>query len=149
MRVKELFNGNIALAYRDTSIPEAARAMREQHVGNLVVVEREEGYNRPIGIVTDRDLVVEVLAKEVPIEQLRIGDIMSDELATALEDDEVFDTLRRMRSLGIRRMPVINISGALTGIIALDDLLLMLADSMNDVVALMVRELGREIARRP
>lgn len=149
MRVKELFNGNIAIAYRDTNIDEAARMMREQHVGNLVVVDRDDATRRPVGIVTDRDLVVEVLAKAVPMAQVKVGDIMSEDLATALEDDEVFDTLRRMRSLGVRRMPVINPSGTLTGIIALDDMLLMLADSMNDVVALMVRELGREIARRP
>jgi CBS domain-containing protein len=149
MRLGECCNRTVVIADRDMSIPDAARLMREYHVGDLIVVQREKEFNRPIGIITDRDLVVEVLAQNAQPSELTINDVMSEDLASASEDDDVLDTLRRMRSLGIRRMPVVNRSGALVGIMAVDDLLELIRGSLNDVIGLIAREIGRETKQRP
>jgi predicted transcriptional regulator len=148
MRLSEFCNRNVIITDRDTGIVEAARLMREQHVGNLVVVDREADCNRPVGIITDRDLVVEVLAEGVALDELTVGDVMTEDLATAYEDAEVLETLGRMRVAGVRRMPVIDRAGALKGIVAVDDLLQLLTESMNDVIGLIVREIKTEVDLR-
>ncbi|MFA5941470.1 MAG: CBS domain-containing protein [Sinimarinibacterium sp.] len=149
MRVGEYCNREVIVAGRTTGVLEAARLMRRYHVGNLVVVERERSGNRPVGIVTDRDLVVEVLAQDAPAAHLALDDVMSAHLATALVDDDVLETLRRMRSLGVRRMPVVDGSGLLIGILAVDDLLELMAGSLHEIVGLIAREVTTEEQRRP
>ncbi len=149
MRLGQICNRTVVIADRDTGIREAARLMREYHVGDLIVVEREKEFNRPIGIITDRDLVVEVLASDAEPSQLSVFDVMTDNLASAGEDDDVLDTLRRMRELGIRRMPVVNRDGALVGIIAVDDLLDLIRQSLDDVIGLVERQASKEARRRP
>lgn len=149
MRVGEYCNREVIVAERTTGVVEAARLMRRYHVGNLVVVERERSGNRPVGIATDRDLVVEVLAQDAPPAQLALDDVMSAHLATALEDDDVLDTLRRMRALGVRRMPVVDGRGLLIGILAVDDLLDLMAGSLHEIVGLIAREVRTEERRRP
>lgn len=149
MRVGEYCNREVIVAERTTGVVEAARLMRRYHVGTLLVVEREHNGNRPMGIVTDRDLVVEVLAQDAPPAQLALDDIMSAHVATALEDDDVLDTLRRMRALGVRRMPVVDGRGLLIGILAVDDLLDLLAGSLHEIVGLIAREVRTEEQRRP
>jgi CBS domain-containing protein len=149
MNLSELCNRNVITAGRSTSVIEAAGLMREYHVGNLVVVDGDSEAGRPVGLVTDRDLVVEVLAEGVPAEELTVGDVMSEEPITALEDADALETLRRMRIAGVRRMPVVDRAGALKGIVTVDDLLQMLSESMTDVISLIVREIKTEAARRP
>lgn len=149
MRVGEYCKRDVVIIDRMTGVIEAAQLMRRYHVGTLLVVEREPEFNRPVGIVTDRDLVVEVLAQNTDPAQLAADDIMSANLATASENDDVLDTLRRMRTLGIRRMPVIDARSALIGLLAVDDLLSLLAGSLYDVVALVAREIRAEERRRP
>lgn len=149
MRVGEYCNRDVVIIDRSTGVIEAAQLMRRYHVGTLVVVEREPDFNRPVGIVTDRDLVIEVLAQRVDPEQLAADDIMSANLATAGEQDDVLDALTRMRTLGIRRMPIIDARSALVGLLAVDDLLSLLAGSLYDVVALVAREIKSEENRRP
>ena len=83
MYVGSICNRDVSVVAKDASVLEAARAMREQHVGSLVVVEESNGERTPIGILTDRDLVVEVLAKEVSPEAVTVGDVMSYELIVA------------------------------------------------------------------
>lgn len=149
MHVGEYCNRDVVIIDRTTGVIEAAQLMRRYHVGTLVVVEREPDFNRAVGILTDRDLVVEVLAQDVDPAQLAADDIMCANLAAAEERDDVLDTLRRMRTLGIRRMPVLDARGALVGLLAVDDLLSLMAGSLYDVVALVAREIRTEERRRP
>ena len=149
MRLGECCNRTVVIADREMGVPDAARLMREYHVGDLIVVQREKDINRPIGIVTDRDLVVEVLALEADPARLTVYDVMSENLATALEDDDVLDTLRRMHALGIRRMPVVNRDGALIGIMAVDDMLEIIRGSLSEVIGLVDRQIGKEVRQRP
>ena len=146
--VGEICNREVLFAYRDTKLTEAARLMREHHVGTLVVVDNANGVNEPIGVVTDRDLVVEVLTEPVDASAVAIGDIMSDGISTAGVDDELWDTLERMRELGIRRMPVVEDNGDLAGILSVDDVIAMFSVGMNDITQLIRAEVAEEAVTR-
>lgn len=148
MPVGELCNREVVVVQRDASVVEAASLMREYHVGDLVVVEDEGGRPRPVGILTDRDIVVELVAEKLSYDAVTVGDLMSNDLLTAAEGDDLFDTLRRMRDRGVRRVPVVDKGGVLLGILVVDDLLDLLAEQLDTIVALIGREVRQERARR-
>jgi predicted transcriptional regulator len=122
--------------------------MRTHHVGDLVVVEAREGRKHPVGIVTDRDIVVEVVAAGVNPELLKVGDIMGPEVATVRESEGLFEALRYMRDKGVRRMPVVDAAGGLVGILTLDDLLGLLGEEMMELSRLVSNERQREASVR-
>lgn len=144
MSIGEVCNREVIVAHRNEGIQEIARIMREHHVGDVIIVDDSTGVRRPIGIVTDRDLVVEVLAQEAPVEALTAGDVMTVELLTARESDGLWETLQRMKARGVRRVPVVDDTGALVGILSADDLFELLAEEMNDLVRVIRREISRE-----
>ncbi len=150
MSVGEICNREVVVIDRKASVYEGARLMRNHHVGSLVVIDEDSDTPmKPVGIVTDRDLVVEIMAKEVPEAVLAIGDIVAAELLTARESDGVWETILRMRAMGVRRLPVVNSEGHLTGMLTMDDLLKFIADEMSDLVRLIRREQKRERDSRP
>ena len=150
MSAGQFCNRDTVIVRKQDSIVEAAKLMRQHHVGCLVVVEENgSGTLAPIGIVTDRDLVIEILAEEVNPEEVTIADIMSYELVTAHENDRLWDTLQRMRIKGVRRIPVVDQHGALKGILTSDDLLEILAGELGEMAKLVNRELQHEQKVRP
>jgi CBS domain-containing protein len=148
MSIGEYCNREVVITERGTEIREAAKLMRQHHVGDLVVVERRGDEAIPVGVVTDRDLVIEVLAQELDMEAVTVGDVMSMEIVTARESEELWDTLNRMRSQGIRRMPVVNERGGLEGIITADDIVEVIAEGVMDLAKLIRREIEREARQR-
>lgn len=148
MDVGEICTREVVIATRNTTVVEAARLMREYHVGDLVVVDESEGRRVPVGIVTDRDIVVGVLALGLDPAVLTVGDIMGSHLVTAAEDDDVYETLQIMRTRGVRRVPVVNTAGALVGIVALDDILEIFAEELDAAVKVVARERANESQRR-
>ncbi|MDA8421030.1 MAG: CBS domain-containing protein [Pseudomonadota bacterium] len=148
MPIGELCSRDVIFVTPRDTVPEAARLMRQHHVGDLVVVEDQAGRRVPVGMLTDRDLVVEVLASGVGADTVTVGDIMSPEPVTARETDGVYETIQRMRARGVRRIPVINDRGGLEGIIAVDDLLEMLAEEIMNLATLVGREQAHERAAR-
>lgn len=144
MSAGEYCNRSVVVISREASIQEAAELMRKHHVGDLVVVEERADRNRPVGLVTDRDIVVELIAKGVDLDSVIVGDIMSFELLAAGEDDDLLFTIKRMRAKGVRRIPVLDRGGALIGILALDDVIDLLAEMLVDVARIIVREQKRE-----
>ena len=127
MAVGEICNREVVITEKSVSVVDAAKLMRSHHVGDLVVVEEKGGRKHPVGIVTDRDIVVEVVAAGVNADALKVGDIMGPEVATVRESEGLFEALRYMRDKGVRRMPVVDREGGLVGILTLDDLLSLLA----------------------
>lgn len=127
---------------------EAAKLMREHHVGCLIVVSKDDDGVRPIGIVTDRDIVIEVLAEEVPMDTVTLGDVMSRNPILAREDDEMWDTINRMREKGIRRVPVVDSNGFLVGILAIDDMIEIISEELSNMVSLISREQVQEKKHR-
>src|SRR5512139_120604 len=148
MAVGELCNREVVIAEKTLSVVDAAGLMRKHHVGDLVVVEDREGRKLPVGIVTDRDIVVEVVATGVNPEALKVGDIMGPEVATVRESEGLFEALRFMRDKGVRRMPVVDGTGGLAGILTLDDLLSLLAEEMTELAKLVSHERQREATAR-
>jgi len=112
-------------------LTEAARLMREHHVGYLIATESEPP--RPVGVVTDRDIVISVVAEGADPKSLLVGDVMSEQPVTIGETDSVREALQTMRRMGVRRLPVVGSRGELTGILALDDVLEIVAREMADV----------------
>lgn len=146
MTAGKFCNRDVVIIRKDGSISEAAALMRSHHVGAIVVVEDRDGQVVPVGILTDRDIVVEIIAKNLPLDAFAVGDVMSFELLTAPEDESINDTLRRMRTKGVRRVPVVDAQGALAGILTVDDLLELLAQEFMELFQVITHEVLRERA---
>lgn len=149
MSVGEICNRNVAVVEKERSIQEAAELMRKRHVGDLIVVGYEHNRKIPVGIVTDRDIVVELIAKKIPTDAVTVGDVMSYELVTAMEDDDLLQTLKLMRAKGARRLPVVDSGGSLVGILTVDDIVGLLAETLSDVSKLIERQQHLEQDIRP
>jgi predicted transcriptional regulator len=148
MPIGEICNREVVVARRDSSIMEAAQLMRQHHVGDLVVIEERNGLRVPVGIVTDRDLVVEIMAPGVDHTEIALGDIMPTELATVVESAGIFETIEYMRARGVRRLPVLDKNGGLAGIVALDDILELLAEELLSLAKLVRHEQNKEMKNR-
>ncbi len=148
MSLGEICNRSVVVTSAKTSVEEASRLMREHHVGSLVVVEESARGRRPIGIITDRDVVVEVVAAAVAPATVTVGEVMGPELATAREDDEPWDTVRVMQERGVRRIPVVGRDGLLVGIVTVDDLLEIIADQLDGLAKVFSSEQKREVRSR-
>ena len=133
MRIGEICTTQAISCKRDETVQGAALMMRKHHVGDVVVVEQPDSERVPVGILTDRDIVVSVIALGLDPASLLVGDIISDELLTCSEADDVYETIERMRLRGIRRVPVVNSHGGLSGIVSADDLLGFLAEEMTEL----------------
>jgi len=149
MPIGEICTRDVVVAGLDTSIREAAQLMAAQHVGDVVVVREEAGGRLiPVGIVTDRDIVRSVVAEGLDPASFTLGDLGARELVVVRQDQGVFECMQHMRANGIRRMPVVDRSGGLVGIIALDDLIQLLAEEMSELAKLISRERAHEEALR-
>lgn len=144
MSIKTICNREVVIVGKNDTLLEVAKLMREYHVGTVVAVEENEGRRYPMGIVTDRDIVIELLAKEVDMDAVTVGDVVTRDIATVKENDDVIDTIKLMRQQGIRRMPVVDEYGALAGIITLDDLIDIIAEQLQDLAALIGKQQSLE-----
>ncbi|MCC7079373.1 MAG: CBS domain-containing protein [Burkholderiales bacterium] len=140
MQVGDICTREVVCASSETTVAAAARTMRQYHIGDVIVTRLENGRRIPLGIVTDRDIVIGVVATDLAPNALTVGDIMSAELATAHEHEDVFEAVRRMRDKGVRRMPIVDAEGNLVGIVSIDDLIGILAEELNELAHLISRE---------
>lgn len=140
MSVGRLCTREVHTAEPTESIVAVARRMRERRVGTLVVVDAER---RPVGIVTDRDLVVRGLAGALPAASLQVQGVMTSPMSTVPEETPIEDALARMRSTHHRRLGVVDAEGRLAGIFALDDALALLGDEFYRVGDLAANVHGR------
>jgi CBS domain-containing protein len=148
MPISEICNREVVIVQRSNTIMEAAQLMRQHHVGDVVVVDDKGGIKVPVGIVTDRDLVVEIMAPAIDQTVVTVGDIMASELVTVRENAGLSETIEYMRAKGVRRVPVVDRNGALVGILALDDLLELLAEELLALAKLVRHEQKREMTNR-
>jgi CBS domain-containing protein len=139
---------DVVVAERTMTIQEAARLMRQHHVGNLVVIDAPNGHRSPTGIVTDRDIVISVVATKLDPAVFTLGDLVMQDLVTAPEDQGIFETIQQMRAHGIRRMPIVNEQDDLVGIVSVDDLVQLLAEELSELGKLISREQAREMNTR-
>lgn len=149
MKTGTACNRSVACIDGEESVRDASRLMREHHVGDLVITRDERGRRVPVGLVTDRDLVLEVMALDIDPESVTVGDLFTGpRLITAAFDEELEETLHSMRSHGVRRVPVLQDDGTLAGIITMDDVLRLLAEQLLDVTRLVSRQTEIEAERR-
>jgi predicted transcriptional regulator len=145
MTVGDICTHNVVMAPQGETIIDAAKRMRASHVGDLVVVNTRSGRHVPVGIVTDRDIVISVVAGDPEhIFSLLVSDVMSTDLVTAREQDTIEAGLQRMQSHGVRRLPIVNEAGTLVGILTLDDVLRYLTAQHSELVALVAQEQQHE-----
>ncbi len=134
----------LTIAFRTTTMAGAARLMRENHVGCLVVVEEHGAERVVVGMLTDRDIVTAVVATDLDASVLCAEDVMSTDLLLAREDDSLIDLVRSMRRKGVRRVPVVGFSGELLGLVTLDDVLDVLVQELGLLVSAIHSEGQRE-----
>ena len=144
MTIGKLCNREVIVVNKGENALEAAKLMRQYHVGDVVVVEDKNDRKVPVGILTDRDIAIELVAEQVDPESVTVEDVMSDQLLTVNESDELLDTMEQMRGKGVRRAPVVGKDGELVGILTLDDVLDILAEALKDLVLLTGREQRHE-----
>jgi CBS domain-containing protein len=144
MRISEICTRQVVTCARGTGVRELAQLMRERHVGDVVVVDRGEEGDVPVGIVTDRDLVVRVLAKGLDIDVVTAGDLMGEPLTIAFDCEDVYDAIWHMRSHGIRRLPVVDAHRFLRGVLTMDDVTARLAADLADMVRIVPCQGERE-----
>jgi CBS domain-containing protein len=124
----------------DTTIQEAAHRMATRKVGALVVVDAER---RPRGVVTDRDITIGVVAAGKDPAVVRVAQLARRRAVVIGEDAGVFDAVRLLSRRGVRRLPVVDRSGKLVGIVSLDDLLILLGSELGHIASALASELGR------
>ncbi len=147
MTIGDICRRHVVVAPKSESIVDAAKRMRMDHVGDVVVVEYRNGARIPIGILTDRDIVLSIVASDAEhLAFLTVGDAMSSDMVTGRDDLGVADALKAMVERGVRRLPVVDAAGALVGIVTSDDLLRFVASEVDGLVKLMTRE--QEFERR-
>ncbi|HJS89392.1 MAG TPA: CBS domain-containing protein [Steroidobacteraceae bacterium] len=151
MKVGDICSRNVVTVRELDELTTVAQLMRQKHIGYLVVIEPkiDESTVTPVGVITDRDIVVGVVARETDPRALKVGDVMTRQPVLVREDSSVSAALHHMREIGVRRLPVVDRGGRLTGVLSLDDVLDGLAEELMDVVSSIRHELKVEGALRP
>jgi CBS domain-containing protein len=129
----------VITASTQMSVSQAADAMRKKNVGALVVVNA----GRPVGMLTDRDIVVDVLARGLDPASTRVGDVMHKKPVTIRDNLGVFDAIKALAKTGVRRLPVVGKTGLLVGVITLDDLFVLLGNEMGHMAGALEAGLRR------
>ena len=145
MRVGEICNQEVITIAADESAQAVAVRMRKEHVGDVVVVE--DG-RKPVGIVTDRDLVLEVMAPGLDPADLAAREIASSPLFTVGAQDELFAAMEIMETKGVRRVPVVQADGSLLGLLTVDDVRELLAGLETQLAGVVNRQRKEERRRR-
>ncbi|MDD5450499.1 MAG: CBS domain-containing protein [Desulfovibrionales bacterium] len=140
MSIGEICIREVVIARATDSIYKAAQLMRDYSVRTVIITEKRH----PIGILTDRDITIRVVAEGRDPQQSLVKDVMSARLLTVRESASVGDGIRIMRGRGIRRLPVIDQQGKLVGIVTLDDLIDLLAEEMSALAGLIRYEQEKE-----
>lgn len=148
MTVGKICNREVVIATPQAHLIEVAKLMRKHHVGDVIVVAEGGGERTPVGIITDRDIVLAIIASEVNLTDVVAGDIMTSDLLTAREQDSIWDTLQRMRSHGVKRLPVVNDHGGLEGILSVNDFLELISEELLALAQVARRQQQREREKR-
>lgn len=144
MKIGDVCTPQVVCTHRGATVTEAAQLMREFHVGTLVVTDGEQQAVTPVGLLTDRDVVIGVVAQRIDPDTILVGEIMNPTLITAFEDDDIHETIQKMGLKGVRRLPVVDPTGKLVGIVSEDDLLEQLSREMVTLAAISQRQQAKE-----
>lgn len=147
MNIGEICSREVYVARPTEPLAQAAREMCRRNVGTVVVVERQGELVRPIGIVTDRDIVRALVERGARIDELEIGSVMTWSPLALHEDSEIAEAIEFLSDSSIRRAPVISDAGDLVGMVSIDDLLPIVSEELGALTKLIERQTRR--APRP
>lgn len=141
MSLETLCRREIVCVDVNTIVLEATELMEEMNVGSVVVIQND----RPVGMVTDRDVVLRVVNKKLDPAAVKVGDIMSLEVVTLKQSTGLYEALEQIKESGsrVRRFPIVDDNGAIKGIITLDDVIYLLGKEMADVSSIIESERPR------
>ena len=148
MLVSECCTTDVVCCRPQASALEAARLMRQKHVGDVVVVDDPDSERVPVGVVTDRDLAIEVLGQGRDAAATTLASLIRTPVVIARESEDTRVVIERMHAQGVRRMPVVDARGVLRGIVTLDDLLRALLADMQQLLEAETRGQRREQTAR-
>jgi CBS domain-containing protein len=138
MKIADVSTVTVRVTVPDQALAEAARTMREFSVGALVVVEaNDEQQRRPVGMLTDRDIIRGQLLKAADLHCLVVRDVMSPCPLVLSADTELFEAIEALNARGVRRAPIVNAAGSLAGVISLDDLVPVVANELLSLANLL------------
>ena len=149
MGIGAICTRSVVFTGRNDSIADAARLMREHHVGSIVVAERTAAGPKPVGVVTDRDIAVGAVAASLNCDKAPVESVMRTGVTCVRENDGVAHAVELMRSRGVRRLPVVDDRGVLIGLLAADDVVELLAEEMKGLAGMLAHEGHRERMERP
>jgi len=145
MIVGDVCSREVYVVRRGEPLAEAVREMRNRHVGAVVVADPAGELLRPVGILTDRDVICGQIARQADLFCLAVDDVMTPDPLTVSESAEVAEAVASLCKRGVRRAPVVAETGDLVGIVTLDDLLPVVADELSSLAQLMGNQAKREI----
>lgn len=148
MRIEEVCTHEVVDISPEASIRDAADLMRHRHVGCLVVVEQPNGERVPVGVLTDRDIVVSVVSPGIDPDILTVGDVMTHPVITCGIQEDLFEALERMRNAGVRRLPVVDRRGAAAGVLSADDVVSALGWHLSELSHALTTGQVREMVQR-
>ena len=130
------------------SLRDAASLMRAHHIGALVVTVDAAGHEQVVGVITDRDLAIEILARDLNPTDVKVGELASRHLASVPDTAGIAEAVAVMREAGVRRLLVTGTDGQLAGFVAADDLLGALAGQLGVLASALRSGIAREGVER-
>ena len=128
--LQNIINRNLVSVRPSANLLQVAQLMEKHNVGSVLILDAND---RPAGIITDRDIVVRCVAEGNSADQCLVGDLMSEEPIVCNEKDGIYDAIVKMRDAKVRRMPVVDASGKVIGILSFGDLLAVLSRELADL----------------
>lgn len=148
MKVADICTREVVSADRGASLQQAAALMREHHVGALVVIGDSPQGASVVGILTDRDVVIEAVARGLDVTQAEVGRFADGKLAAVPASAGIDEAIAAMKTKGVRRLLVAAEGGQLYGIVSMDDLLDAMAHEMSEIAHAVRGGIAREVAER-
>ena len=147
MPISDLCSKNLVCVEKGASLQYAAQLMKKHHVGGVVVVETN-GKNKPVGMLTDRDIVLGIVAENLPL-STKVQDVMSTDIVKVTRGKGIAEVVDQMESKGVRRMIVVDEAGNACGLVSSDDILQLVARELNGLGRLVERQVENEKTHRP
>lgn len=148
MEIDRICNNEVITATKDTSVFECAQLMREHHIGDVIITEETSEGRTPKGILTDRDIVVSLVAEgATDLRETPAKEAMTETIIVAKQKDDVYEVLQNMEVNGIRRVPIVDDDNSVTGILSFDDLVGFFSDEFSRLADLLNREIETETER--
>lgn len=147
MPVSDLCSKNLVCVEKGASLQYAAQLMKKHHVGGVVVVE-SNGKSKPVGMLTDRDIVLGIVAENLPL-STKVQDVMSTDIVKVSKGKGIAEVVDQMESKGVRRVILVDDAGNACGLVSSDDILQLVAREMNGLGRLVTRQLENEKIHKP